>query len=73
MLLRIENADPTAEDLVDRAKAAYNEPALVGTLRARRPRWLGHVLRRPQSSLLRQVMLRKPTMEHGEGSSFDRR
>ena len=73
MLLRIENADPTAEDYVEKVKAAHNEPAfdLVRTLRARRLRWLGHVLRSPESSLLRQVMLRKPTTEHGEGSIFD--
>ena len=29
------------------------------------------VLRLPESSLLRQVMLRKPTTEHSEGSIFD--
>ena len=29
------------------------------------------MLRSPESSLLRQVMLRKPTTEHAEGSIFD--
>ena len=47
MLLRIENADQTAEDYVKKVKAAHYEPAfdLVGTLRARRLRWLGHAMR----------------------------
>jgi hypothetical protein len=44
---------------------------LVAKLKARRLRWLGHVLRMPETSLLRRVVLRHGNIDLAEGSIFD--
>ena len=52
-----------AEDYAKSVRKQFHEPDfdLVGKLRARRMRWLGHTLRLPESSLLRQVLMRGET------------
>jgi hypothetical protein len=44
---------------------------LVVKLKARRLRWLRHVLRMPETSLLRRVVLRHGTTDLPEGTIFD--
>ena len=44
---------------------------LVAKLKARRLRWLGHVLRMPETSLLRRVVLRHGTTDLPDGTIFD--
>ena len=44
---------------------------LVAKLKARRLRWLGHVLRMPETSKLRRVVLRHGTTDLPEGTIFD--
>jgi hypothetical protein len=44
---------------------------LVAKLKARLLRWLGHVLRMPETSLLWCVVLRHGTTDLPEGSIFD--
>jgi hypothetical protein len=44
---------------------------LVAKLKARRLRWLGHVLRMPETSLLRRVVLRHGTADQSEDTIFD--
>jgi hypothetical protein len=44
---------------------------LVAKLKARWLRWLGHVLRMPETSLLRRVVMRHGTTNLPEGSIFD--
>jgi len=56
-----------AEDYAEVVRKQFHEPEfdLVGKLRARRMRWLGHTLRLAESSLLRQVMMRGETPQPG--------
>ena len=44
---------------------------LVAKLKARQLRWLGHVLRMPETSLLRRVVLRHGTADLPQGMIFD--
>ena len=58
LLTRLLQTDQ--DEYRDTVRKQYHEPLfdLLGKLRARRLRWLGHTLRLPETSLLRKVLMR---------------
>ena len=53
-------------------RAQHRDPEvdLVGILRSRRLKWLGHVLRMPEDKLIRRVMLRTPLVTCMRNNSY---
>ena len=71
MLRKVNGTAP--EDYAKAIAAQTHAPDfdLVANLKARRLRWLWHVLRMPEASLLRRVVLRHGTTDLPDGTIFD--
>eukprot|EP01050_Picozoa_sp_SAG11_P002372 SAG11_NODE_119_length_15911_cov_7.077599_6_plen_187_part_00 len=60
MLVRLMGTAKEEEDWGAAVRTQHRNPEvdLVGILRSRRMKWLGHVLRMPETKLIRRIMLR---------------